>query len=62
MFEKKIYVIFLIVGLLVAGSTFTLLYFWADMQRKTPIRAKQVFYIDEVPSSFEYKPICQYKN
>lgn len=50
MFEKRSYVIFIIVGLLVAGSTFTLLYFWGDMQKKTPIRAKQVFMFEEKPS------------
>jgi phosphotransferase system glucose/maltose/N-acetylglucosamine-specific IIC component len=48
MFDKRTYIVFFIVGLLVAGSTFTFLYFWGDMQKKTPIRAKQVFYLKEI--------------
>lgn len=47
---KRIYVVFLIVCLLVAGSTFTLLYFWGDIQKKTPIRAKQVFDFMTLPA------------
>jgi hypothetical protein len=59
MFNKKTYIVFLIVGLLVAGSTFTLLYFWGDTQKKAPVRAKQVFYFENLPSI--HLDYCRYK-
>jgi hypothetical protein len=55
MMKYKMILIFCMLCLVVTGSTIAWLFFWDQFPKKTPIRAKQVYLIDQKPITELFK-------
>lgn len=56
MMKYKMILIVCVLCLVVTGSTIAWLYFWDQIPKKTPIRAKQVYLIDKTQFTELFSP------